>query len=206
MNKQILIIFFAMAFAMAGCRSSQPVIQQYFLLEPPSEQLVRWPEGLSSIIGSCEVENVRIAPAYASHKIAIREGSHQIRYFTFNEWAVRPAQGLTRFIIDFFEKYHVFDEVEHGRVVTPVNYILETEVYHIELDDRHEDLRARLHVAFRLLDQDNGGKVIQQHIADRFQSLETKNINAFAAAVSQLFMEELHTFSVASMQTIARND
>ncbi len=203
MKKNLLIIFFLMALVIAGCRSSQPIIHQLYLLELPSEQVIQWPEGLSGIPGSCEVTNVLLSPAYASHQIAIREDSHQIRYFTFNEWAMRPEQSLTRFIIDFLEKHQIFDEVKHGRVITPVNYILETEVLHIELDNRHEDIRARLHVSFRLLDMDNGGRVAYQHIADSFQPLGRKHINEFAAAVSQLFMEELHTFSIASMRAIA---
>lgn len=203
--KKYILIPLLMALALSGCRSSRSVVQHFYLLEPPAEHNMDWPEGLSVIPGSCEILNVNIASAYASHRIAVREDSHQIRYFSFHEWAVRPDQDLSRLLIGFLETHSVFEQIEYGRLVFPADYILETKVKHMELDNRQKTFHARLHVDFRLFAADRENTFLYHHVADRFQELEKKNINEFVAAVGKLFMEELQSFSIGAMQEIGGN-
>ena len=189
-------------FVMAGCRTSQPVVYKYYLLEFNAGQMLEWPERIAGIPASCEITTVQIAPAYSGSRIAVREASHQIRYFTFNEWAIRPEQGLTRIALDYLDAHRVFDTVKHGRPVVPADYLLDTHVYHIELDARGEVFRARLHVEFQLTDA--AGTVIGTYSSDEYRTLPEKNVNGFAEAVSELFVDALHTFSVKIMQDLAR--
>ncbi len=196
--KRQQIVLLAVLLILAGCGGSRPVVHQFFLLETPPGKAFEWPDNLHAIAGSCEVENVRVAPPYASHQIAVREDSHQLRFFTFNEWAVRPDQQLTQIVIDFFEEHHVFGSVMHGRIAERTDYVVETNVVHMELDNRQDDFHARLHVEFKLIslaDVDPVGVV--HHVANRSEPLNEKNINEFAATVSRLFMDELHAFSTA---------
>ncbi len=190
------IVLFAVLLILAGCGGSRPVVHQFFLLEMQPEQTFEWPDSLHALAGSCEVANVRVAPPYASHQIAVREDSHQLRFFTFHEWAVRPDHQFTQIVIDFLEANHVFGSVMHGRIAERTDYIVETNVAHMELDNRQDIFHARLHVEFKLISlEGNDPAVVVRHVASRFEPMMKKNINEFAATVSMLFLEELQAFT-----------
>lgn len=183
---------------LAGCRSSQPVVQQFYLLE--LEGSYQWPEGVASIEQVCEVAEVRIAPAYATHQIAIREESHQIRYFTFNEWAERPGQRLGRMIVDFLEEHSVFGDVIYGRSAITPSYIIETDIDYIEVDAREASFRARIGGELRLVSTSGGRQVVLSHRIERYEELPGKNLNDFASSVSRMFSEELYGFTAELIQ------
>ncbi len=185
---------------LAACRSSQPVNHYFYLIEYDMERSTEWPEGLGTLAGLCEIGPVWVTPAYASHQISMRTASHQLRYFTFNEWAVRPEQAFTKLLLDFFEGFPVFENIAHGRLTSPPDYILETEIHHLELDARKEKIGARLQVVFSLYDMENGKNMVSQHVADRTLELERKSLNDFATAISRLFQEELQAFSIQCLQ------
>lgn len=175
--------------------------QQYYLLELPSQYEGDWPERLSVLQGSILIANAGITDAYASHQIAVREDTHQIRYFNFNEWAIRPEKAFTQLLLDFYQENQVFEEVMYGRIIQATDYILNTQVLVLELDTRDDIIRARLKVDFSLLDGQNEGNILLHHTADRNMELETKNLNSFARAISQMFIEELHDFSVEVLES-----
>ncbi len=201
MKKNLLLIML-MAIVFAGCRSSQPVTQQFYLLELPEHYEGTWPERISVLSGSFELSEVQIATAYASHQIAVREKSHQLRYFSFNEWAIRPGIAFSQVMADFYKDNYVFEEVIKGRMAAPADYVLQTTITTLELDARGDTFNARLHVSFLLSDGDNTNDIIYQHEAERSLPLENKNLNFFAAAISKMFTEELHAFSVELLENL----
>ncbi len=192
-----------MFFILAGCRSSQPVTQQFYMLELPQAETFQWPEGASTIGGLCEVAEVNLAPAYATHQIAVREDSHQIRYFTFNEWAERPGQRLTRMITEFMDDHNVFSEVVHGRITRVPDHIIETDIHYIEIDTRNGSFNARIGGEFRLVDNNGGRRVVLSRSIDRHEELDGKNVNEFASSISRMFSEDLHGFSIECMQLVS---
>ena len=192
MRKRLLIPILLLL-ALAGCRSSNEISTQHYLLETPSAYDFRWEGEPGPLQGSCEILTPEIAPAYSSHRIALREKSHQIRYFGFNEWATRTDLALHKMVVEFMRDHQVFEELVYGRVVMPADYVLETEVFHLEVDNRQEAFRARLQVEFRL--RRNGtDELILAHREDRMEVLPGRDLNAFAEAVSRMFTEELAAF------------
>ncbi len=205
MMKKILLMALLSALVFAGCRSSQPVTQQYYLLEMPSQQEGDWPERLSALQGSTLISNATVVDAYASHQIALREDTHQIRYFNFNEWAIRPEHAFTQLLLNFYQENQVFEEVKHGRIVRTTDYILNTHVQVVELDMRGDLLHARLKVDFLLLDGQNEGDILHHYTVDSSKELDTKNLNSFASTISHMFIEGLHAFSVEMLENKPSN-
>ncbi len=203
MNKHVLIpIFLLLAFA--GCRSGSEVTTQHYLLEMPAEYEFIWEGEPGPLPASCEVLGPDVVPAYSSHRIAVREESHQIRYFGFNEWAIRPDQVFHQMVVDFLKENRVFEELAYGRVVIPADYVLETEIIHLEADNRQEMFRARLHVEFRLRENETD-KILLTHREDRMETLEGRNLNDFAETVSRMFTEELAAFTESITGEVNRN-
>ncbi len=189
------LIFFSIVSLLffAGCRSSKPVQNNFFLLELPPVAVSETQERIKTIDGSFEVQQAEVAPAYASHQIAIREDTHRIRYFSFNEWAHRPALSLSNMAFNYLEDNRFFDEIVTGRLRDTPDYVIQTIVHHLEVDYQTEVFEARLVVEFRLLNAATE-EIILRHRTDRNQVLEENSLNLFAAAVSEFFIEELHAF------------
>lgn len=167
---------------------------QHYLLETPADYEFRWQGESGPLSASCEILKPEIVPAYSSHSIALREDSHQLSYFRFNEWAVRPELVIQKMVDDFMKENQVFEELVPGRAVMSAAYLLETEINHLEVDNREDVFRARMHVEFRLRDNETS-EVLVTHREDRIETLEGRNLNAFAEAVSRMFIEELATFT-----------
>lgn len=190
-NAYLIIIVTVLLFS--ACRSTQPVQNRFYLLEFPVETTETLPTGITPKAGKCEILPVYVAPVYASHQIAMREDSHSIRYFAFNEWAQRPGSRLTDMIVDYLESNNVFERTGFGRITDVADYIFETKVYRMEIDSQHDAFIARFIAEFSLIDN-NTGKVINYHKADQSRELPGKDMNLFAAAISEIFAEELHVF------------
>ena len=203
MNKHVLIPIFLL-FAIAGCRSGSEVTSQHYLLEIPQEYDFHWEGEPGPIVASCEVLVPDVVPAYSSHRMAIREESHQIRYFGFNEWAIRPDQVFHQMAVDFLKENRVFEELVYGRVVLPADYVLETAIIHLEADNRQEMFRARLHVEFRLRESETD-EILLTHREDRFETLDSRNLNDFAEAISRMFTEELAAFTESITREVNRD-
>ncbi|MFO7874357.1 MAG: ABC-type transport auxiliary lipoprotein family protein [Bacteroidales bacterium] len=199
--KQAILYSLMLLFLLSGCWSGEQVVQRYFLLEPVEESQLDWPEGVFTISGSCHIEDVSIAPVYNTHQIAVRESSHQIRYFSFNEWAVRPEIQLTDMLLDFFDQNQVFQDVEHGRPLVQADYLLQTAVSHLELDHQDQVFKARLHLEMQLVDMTTEN-IVFRHQAERLQEIPEKDLNQFAAVISRFLEEELMAFSLAGMREI----
>ncbi len=201
MKKLIIIPVLTMLF-FAGCRSTKPVQNNFFILELPSSLVEDARIGIRTIDATCEIRKVEVAPPYASHQIAIREDTHRIRYFSFNEWAYRPDLSLTNMTLSFLEKHRFFREIVTGRLQEAPDYTLKTTVHRLEVDHLHEAFEARLMVEFVLLETATAKPVIH-HRADRTRTLEENSLNLFAGAVSDLFSEELVAFMNLVMKELA---
>ncbi len=191
--KKHLFILLALLVFFPACRSSQSVYNRYYVLEIPAAALYDFPNGLQTMAGRCDVHKVEVAPAYASHQIALRDGSHSIRYFTFNEWVQRPSTNLTGILVSFLKNNNVFELVETGRQAVEPEYVLKTYVHRMEVVQQQKQFEALFSVEFALLDA-TGNRQLFHHSAERNRMLPEKNLNLFAAAISEFFGEELMTF------------
>lgn len=194
--KNRLIIAAVMLLVFTGCGGGKAVVSRYYLLEYPRLTTLELLAGdsLVNLGGSCFIAPVEVHPAYATHQIVIREESNQINYFSFNEWAVRPNQSLTVFITDFFTDAGIFTSINAGRVAHGNDFLLETYVSKLEVMRGKPQLLAHVELTFTLSDMYTN-KVVARHHANEVKILEDKDLNQFAAAVSQIFVEQLHVFA-----------
>lgn len=192
--KKILFLAIVTTVILSACRTSKPVHNRFYLLEFSEEALESLPKGTSPMTGKCEILPVKVAPVYASHQIALREESHSIRYFTFNEWAQRPESRLTEMLMSYFETNRVFEKTGFGRLDIPADHIFETRIHRLLVDYQQEIFIAELDVEFVLSDAASGKRLFHRHTS-RIHELPDKNLNDFAAAISEMFAEELQTFT-----------
>lgn len=176
----------------AGCLTRKPPAVRYYVLEYPGKEAV--PGFDATIKGSCLVKPVEVSPAYSTNQIAIRENTHEIRYFAFNMWAVRPEPGLTGIMFRFLDDHQVFEDLRSPGLIEETDYTIETRVNNLELETERRDYRARLNIEFRLIDN-NRNRVVKEYRVNRSMPIEERDLNLFAAAVSRIFVEELASFT-----------
>lgn len=191
MKKIFLLIILPLAI-FAACRSSKPVDPRYYLLELPVEKLTD--DTLQMLPFVVEVLAVDVHPAFASHQIAVREKSHEIRYFSHHQWAVRPGQSLTRFVEEYFGRTRMFRHTDTRFWDIQPDYKIKTMVYQVEVVKDRNDYLAFLHVEFQLINAQDG-EVMTVHTASKSRLLQRRNLNLFAEAVNLLFFEELNYFA-----------
>lgn len=198
MRKTVLLLVF-LPLLFTACRSSKSIQNRFYVLELPASVLDNMPEHFPPLPGSVYVHKVEVSPAYASYQIALREESHSIRYFSFNEWAERPGNALTALTINFFNANQVFEETLTGRQMENADLILQTSVHRLEADHQSKEFLARLVIEFSLTDA-HTGELLHHYFADRDSLLPQRNLNLFAAAISELFAEELIGFTRQLLQ------
>jgi len=142
---------------------------------------------------TCHLATVDVYPAFSGHQIALRENTHELRYFGFNQWAVRPEHNLINLLADFFDRYKVFAAVYTPAVTGETDYTIRTRVYSLEVIKERNDFFARLSVEYILVNNQNR-EVIHTHRAERRILLEDRDLNLFSAAVSEIFVDILVTF------------
>ena len=199
--KKLIIIPVLTILLFAGCRSTKPVQNNFFLLELPSATMEDSQMRIRTLDATLELRKVEVAPPYASHQIAIREDTHRIRYFSFNEWAHRPDLSLTNMTLSLLEKHRPFRQIITGRLRETPDYTLNTKVHRLEVLHMDEAFEANLVVEFVLLETATETP-LARHRDDRTKSLEENSLNLFAAAVSEIYAEELVVFLTLAMKEL----
>jgi ABC-type uncharacterized transport system auxiliary subunit len=192
-KKFLLGLIVITAFMWDGCRSSKPVIPRYYIIEYPQEADAEFNKKYSTFGASVEVLPVEIFPAFAGHRIALREETHGIRYFSNHEWAVRPEESMKLFLVKFLEQNKVFEKISTRYWIERPDYQLLTRIYQLEIAQKKNSFYAHLNLNFQLIHTQTG-RVVSSHLADLSTPLDRRNINLFADEISLLFFNELHLF------------
>lgn len=144
----------------------------------------------SAPAGVLLVARVQAAPAYDSSAMAYRETDYEIRYFAYNRWAERPSRQLQPIVVDVFEQSRLFEAVLASPASVPSDYRLETELLHLEHDQRTTPGHARLGLRWRLIDQ-TGQQVIlsgsRRFTADMLEA----NASAFTTSANRALEEAM---------------
>lgn len=193
-NHRLLILVFILL-VMSACMGRKPVATRYYLIEYPFvHDNINAPNEEEKVFpGPLLIMPVSVHPAYSSHQIAIRENTHQINYFAQSEWAVRPAQSFDMLLSRFFSQHVWFTEIKEHKSQVLEGFTLASNVLNMEVVSSRQVFAASLTFEFNLNDN-RTGLTHTSGVLNRQKVLRSKNLNLFAGAVSELFLDELHIF------------
>lgn len=203
--KNNLLLTLMIVLLLSSCGGGKSVVNRFYVLEYPSGLVLAPEEGMSQVDGSLHIEAPVIHQAFATHQIALREDTHEIKYFTFNEWANRPEQSLATILWSYFQDMPVFGQ---GAVLTgsgQETHALRTHVSRMEVVQHRNDFGARLDVEFLLVDRASGS-ILSTRKVSREEPLAQRNLNLFAAAISRVVVEELHEFVLDMLKELQTAD
>jgi ABC-type uncharacterized transport system auxiliary subunit len=178
----------------AGCLGRKTVLQNYYLIEQQKQNGASDSVSTPVADAACLISPVRVRSAFSGQRIAVRTGTHELNYYGHHQWAVRPEEALSDLMLDYFRRRPVFSKIFVSIGKSLPRYRLETEIKHLEVIQQKSNLLAHINVSFRLRDAVSRN-VIQEHTADRRLPLSEKDLNLFAAYVSEVFCRQLEQFS-----------
>jgi len=179
---------------------------RYYLIEIPSSD-AREREGATGprLEGSCEISRVDVAPAYERNQIVNRSGSHEISYYRYHLWAMRPSVSVKELILRDFELSETFSAVSERFSLSIPDYLFMTRIDQLEILEDKNSFSAHLHVRFTLL-RNPSQEVILKHEAEQIVPLAEKDLNLFAGAISRILLEELQVFRKKLAESIVNQD
>jgi ABC-type uncharacterized transport system auxiliary subunit len=181
----VLVIF-------TGC-GQRKIIQKYYILEPPELRTSENQTEKYVIDARCEIKPVQITPAFSTHRIAVRQESHEITYFQYHEWAVLPVTAITNFINREFKAAGIFRQVGQNLSQPAPEYQFSARINFLEYRESDSTVSARLQMEMELRRmRDN--KQMSVYSFDQQGELNRKNLNTFAETVSRMLHNELLLF------------
>jgi ABC-type uncharacterized transport system auxiliary subunit len=190
-NIYIIIIF---SIIVTGCISEKKIVRRYYTIEIPAGQLPVNIDSIPVINGDCEIGQVEVNKVYEKNQIVNRAGSHEVSYYMYNQWAIRPSDAIKEMIQEYLEATRLFQSISARYSRSIPAYRFWTSINRLELIENNKSSAAHLNLEFRIIDNSND-KVILTHIADRINTLDRKDLNIFALEVSKMIFEELNIFS-----------
>lgn len=179
---------------LTSCMSEKNIMRKYYTLETPAEAYAPESDTLQAIPGKCEIGRVNVNPVYEKDKIVNRNKSHEITYYMYHQWAVRPDDAIRELLLEYLQNRKLFDNISTRFAMSVPDYRLKTMVNDLEIIENGKSFSAHVNIGY-ILTKNTSDSVLVSHRADRIEPLKHKDMNLFAQAVSNILIEELEVFA-----------
>ncbi len=180
--------------SLTACISQQAVIQKHYTIEYPDYAESIAEDSKQAIPGSLEVQQIEMGMVYDKNQIVNRSDSHEITYYKYHQWAVKPSLALMELTMYYLDKSHLFESVSSRYNRAIPDYLFATSIHQMEVLEEKNQFSAHVHLEFRIL-RNADNQVLLHHEAERLEPLEEKDLNLFAGAVSEIYFSELEKFA-----------
>lgn len=192
--KANLYVAIGMFLLLSGCLSEQTAIKKHYIIEWQNDQENRKDKSFEAIKGNCEITQIELSPVFERTQIVNRSGSHEITYYKYNEWAVRPSVAILAIIKNYMERSGIFESISTRYSKEIPDYCLATKIHQLEVIESKDEFSAHVNIEFRIINNSNN-QVLLNHRSDKTETLPTKDLNLFARSVSNIVLTELQAFT-----------
>ena len=189
---KLLVVALAAVLLIAGC-ARQMFMTRYFLLEyqpnavNPSLKLAK------PLPYRLLVSNLKLPRSYDSVRIIARYSSHEISYFRYSLWAVRPQIAVADMLVAHINAYRLFRECQREYLEARPDYEISGEIQQVEAFESEDYNAAHLKMTLTLSDY-NTNEVLVAHDCDRELPIPAGQMTIFAKAVSDIVEDEAEKF------------
>lgn len=177
----------------SGCLSEKSAVTRHYTIEWTSERKEAGNTGAPLIAGRCEIDQVEVHPLYEKTQIVNRSDSHEVSYYKYHQWAIRPSVAVMEVIRTSLENAELFESVSarYSRIIPEYRFL--TNIRQLEVIENKNQFLAHLDIEFRIINNADG-RILMEHRADRTGALAKKELNLFARAISEMLVSELSAF------------
>lgn len=145
MNKSLLLLF-ASVFLLLGCFASVNE-NRYYLLDyvptPPAERLEKGPYSYS-----LRIKDFEVGEAYRRNNLVYRKSPHELLFYNYELWAVKPEYLVTDMVFRHFEAADLFTNVTRTLDLVEPDFVLSGQVMALEEYDNENEWYA--HIAMNM--------------------------------------------------------
>ena len=191
-RKVVLMVLFVTVILTISC-SRQALVTTYYLLDyyPNAvNQNLLYEEPIPYRV---QVVNFKIPRSFDSIRIIARFSSHQINYYRYSLWAVRPQIAAADLLVQHINAYGLFAKCQREFLEERPEYEITGEIFQIERFESEKYSAAHLKMNLELYDRENNDLLIR-HAFDRENDIPTGNMSIFAKAISDIINEETEIF------------
>ncbi len=179
-------------FMFIGC-AGQALVTTYYLLDyyPTTTSLKLLRE--NPLPYRVQVMNFKIPRSFDSIRIIARFSSHQINYYRYSLWAVRPQVAATDLLIQHINAYQLFQACQREYLTERPDYEITGEIFQIEKFESEGYSAAHLKAAFEMVDREKNETIIRYEF-DRETKVPEQDMAIFAKALSDIIQSETELF------------
>ena len=187
--KRSLLFVLICCLGLATCSKKQ-VIRRYYVIELP--QMTEQVPELDQLNYNVDVRNFRVDQAFDQTRIAVRTDSHELNYYYYHHWAVKPSQAVADVVYEYLEQINLFTQTFRGFSYSP-DYLVTGEVKSLERVQKNNSWYARIDIRLELIDAENELSIVEDEM-DLSKALDGKSMNEFAIVSSQLVFQASQAF------------
>ncbi len=185
--KRWTILRAALPFLLSGCVAGSLTETKYYIIDYPLPPPSNTSASLPATLG---VEMFRADSIYRQDRIVYRQVPHQVEFYTYRRWGVRPEEMITDKVVDHFSSSGLFRAVQSYPYDGPATYILRGRVRRFEELDREDGWFARFSLEARLIKRENL-EVILATRKDLTLKAGAKTPDAFVKAMAEAMRQTL---------------
>jgi len=140
------------------------------------------------------VHTMRIPRTYDRTNVVVRYSAHQIDYYRFNLWAIKPQVIISDLIAQQVQTHRIFQKCEREFLDENPDYEI---VGYVEAVEKfHNEEFNAAHLAMTLyLRRSNDFQLLVKHKFDRQEELYNLDMSYFAKKISDILREEVDKFN-----------
>ncbi len=184
--KKLFVLGVVITLGLVGC-SKRTLVRNYYVLDAPQDDRFKVLDIETPIPVSVDVRDFDVSNAFDDTRIVSRSGSHEIRYYYYHHWAVRPSAAIAELIFQELDALQLFQTLALGFEAN-VGYIVSGKLFALERQTRPDAMDAcHVHLVFELQDERSGHTVVR-HEYERTEPLSDTSMNTFAVQISDLIL------------------
>ena len=177
---------------LTGC-SAKIGVTRYFLLEYQPATTNAALKAAGTLPYRVQVLTFKIPRSFDSIRIIARYSSHQINYYRYSLWAVRPQVAVADLLVQHINSYGLFRDCQREFLDERPDYEISGEILQIERFESEAYAAAHLRMSLVLTDYNSGDKLVE-HAFDREVPVPSLDMTIFAKAVSDIVAAESEAF------------
>ncbi len=142
------------------------------------------------------VTTFNIPRSFDKIRIVARYSSHQINYYRYSLWAVKPQIAIADLLVQHINSYNIFEKCQREFLDSAPDYEINGKILQIERYDSEDYTAAHLKMDFELYASDDS-QLLLRHEFDRelpIHAEKGEKMPIFAKAISDIVQSEADIF------------
>ncbi|MBN2105496.1 membrane integrity-associated transporter subunit PqiC [bacterium] len=186
-------MFFIVAGLLFMVCGKKAVIRKYYILETPRP--IKMADSVETVCLPIHVDirDFQISKAINQTRIALKTKSHELNYYFYHHWAVRPSIGTADMVYQITAYQKCFRRLVRGYSSQP-DYFITGNIQNLERDETGKKVAVHFAATLELIDAESNIPLIR-HTFDRTEHYTNpKSMNSFAETISLILYQETTAF------------